>query len=198
MEWTDIELRAQIGQADRSFQVLLDIAADTLRDFHLRIGLRHLARSAALAGTIPCLFRRFGRSKERDILALWPPRRAGRLAIHTGRTHRHEKRAVGTAILLHHCLPVLLFNGFFHILHGAFLLIFLNPSVYMIRYSGERFYPFLALTMDALETVQIEPCLIYWRHDSRRTPHRTRRATQAGPGTSPLAPGAVGGCAPTD
>src|SRR5579859_3933146 len=25
------------------------------------------------------------------------------------------------------------------------------------------------------ETVQIEPCLIYWRHDSRRTPHRTRR-----------------------
>src|SRR5579859_255781 len=154
MEWTDIELLAQIGQAERAFQVLLDIAADALSNFHLRVGLRHLARSAALAGAIPRLFRCFGRRIERDVLALWPPRRAGRLAIHAGRTHCHEKRAVGAAIFLYNCLPVLLFNSFFHILHGAFLLIFLIPNMYMIRYSGERFYPFLALTISLIH----KPC----------------------------------------
>src|SRR5690242_155356 len=109
MERADIKLRAQISQADRPFQVLLDITADALRDLHLRIGLRHLAWSAALARAIPGLLRRIRRRKERDILALWPLRWAGWLTIDAGRTYRHEKHAVSAAILLHNCLPVLLF-----------------------------------------------------------------------------------------
>src|SRR6266852_2011373 len=124
MEWTHIKVLAEFCQADRAFKMLLDVAAYTLRDFHLGISLPDLARAAALAGAIARLFFLFWRSKEHDVLSFWPSRMTRCVAVDACRAHSDEKRAVGTAITLHHRLPVLLFDSVFYILHGSFLLFF--------------------------------------------------------------------------
>src|SRR5438105_14738389 len=122
MIWTQVDMCTEFSQAQRIFNMLLDIAAGSLHEFHLRISLPVFARMAALASPKTRLLCRFWRCKEHNVLSFWSLRRAGWFAINAGGAHSYKKRAVGSAISFHKCLPVLFFDIIFHILHLSFLL----------------------------------------------------------------------------
>src|SRR5215471_12443606 len=105
MIWTHIDMRADFSQAQRTFHMLLDIAAGPLHEFHLWISLNVLTRIAAFASPKTRLLRRFCQCKEQNVLSLWPLRRAGWFAVDASRAHSNEKRPVGAAIMFHKCLP---------------------------------------------------------------------------------------------
>src|SRR5437588_9735007 len=145
MIWTQVDMRTEFSQAQRIFNMLLDIAEGSLHEFHLRISLSVFARMAAFASAKTRLLCRFWRCKEHNVLSFWPLRRAGWFAINAGGAHSYKKCTIGAAISFHKCLPVLFFNIIFHMLHFAFLLTFLKPCSSMIRHIHVGYYPFLAV-----------------------------------------------------
>jgi hypothetical protein len=144
---THPRLFAQHCQREWLLKVLFNIEADALYQLHMCLARRCLIWLAAATGAKSGLLGLFGQGEERDLLASWASRRAGRMAIYPRRANGIDKDAIHMYIFLLYCLPALFFLQY-HVfplplcLLQTMMFVFLDESIAEIEVNN---YPIIAL-----------------------------------------------------
>src|SRR5436853_373322 len=80
---------------------------------------------------------------------------------------------------LYKCLFILRQMGHSHVYAPLFVLVY-RKEMYLTRSISYSMVVFAEQASASRDTVDFEPCLIYWEHDSRRTNRRFRSSTEPG------------------
>jgi hypothetical protein len=131
---THPRLFAQHCEREWLLKVLLNIVADALYQIHMCLARRRLVGLTTATGAKSGLLGLFGQWEERDLLASWTSRRAGRMAIYPRRANGIDKDAIHMYIFLLYRLPTLFFLQY-HVfplplcLLQTIMLMFLDESI---------------------------------------------------------------------